>query len=286
MLAKNFPTLRRRLLRWYDHHRRDLPWRQSHDPYAIWISEVMLQQTQVQTVLPYYENFLAAFPTAAVLDRAPLEKVLRAWSGLGYYRRAENLKKAARQIIREHDGVLPQDYLALRKLAGVGDYTAGAILSMAFDQQFPAVDGNVSMPNASSSESSLMTLEGGLVHLPVFTSTALLDVELLAPGMLVFESTTKKIRCYNGNAWQTLSATETTLAISTAPASLVPGLAINQSTKHPSSVLEINASGGKAFQLPKVDPDQIYNPVVGLICFNPLNNKLMLFDGLRWNVIL
>ncbi|HEX9453122.1 MAG TPA: A/G-specific adenine glycosylase [Candidatus Binatia bacterium] len=143
MLAKNLPTLRRKLLRWYDHHRRDLPWRRSRDPYAIWISEVMLQQTQVQTVLPYYEKFLAAFPTAAALDCAPLEKVLRAWSGLGYYRRAENLKKAARQIMREHDGALPRDYLTLRKLAGVGDYTAGAILSIAFDQQFPAVDGNV-----------------------------------------------------------------------------------------------------------------------------------------------
>jgi A/G-specific adenine glycosylase len=143
MLAKNLPTLRRKLLRWYDHHRRDLPWRRSRDPYAIWISEVMLQQTQVQTVLPYYEKFLAAFPTAVALDRAPLEKVLRAWSGLGYYRRAENLKKAARQIMREHGGALPRDYLTLRKLAGVGDYTAGAILSIAFDQQFAAVDGNV-----------------------------------------------------------------------------------------------------------------------------------------------
>ena len=142
------------------------------------------------------------------------------------------------------------------------------------------------IPNSVTNESSLLTLEGGLVQLPSFTSIALLDVELLAPGMLVFESTTGKIRCYNGNAWQTLSATETNLPISIAPATLVPGIAINQSTKHPSSVLEINPSGGKAFQLPKVDPDQIYNPVIGLICFNPLNNKLMLFDGLRWNVLL
>jgi A/G-specific adenine glycosylase len=167
MLAKNFPTLRRKLLRWYDRHRRDLPWRRSRDPYAIWISEVMLQQTQVQTVLPYYEKFLAAFPTAAALDRAPLEKVLRAWSGLGYYRRAENLKKAARQIMREHDGALPRDYLSLRKLAGVGDYTAGAVLSIAFDQQFPAVDGNVrrvlSRLGSINSEKRLKELAANLV---------------------------------------------------------------------------------------------------------------------------
>jgi len=151
----------------------------------------------------------------------------------------------------------------------------------------PPVDYNsISIPNASSNESSLIILEGGLVHLPVFTLAALLDVELLAPGMMVFESATGKIRCYNGNVWQALSATETNLAISVAPATLVTGVAINQSTKNPSSVLEINAAGGKAFQLPKVDPDQIYNPVTGLICFNPLNNKLMLYDGIRWNVIL
>ena len=141
--AKNSSRIRRKLLRWYDRNKRDLPWRRSRDPYEIWISETMLQQTQVKTVLPYYEKFLRAFPTVGALDRAPIEKVLRLWSGLGYYRRAENLKKAARQLTRDHGGKLPQEYAALRELAGIGEYTAGAILSIAFQQRYPAVDGNV-----------------------------------------------------------------------------------------------------------------------------------------------
>ena len=119
-----------------------LPWRQTSDPYAIWISETMLQQTQVKTVLPYYERFLDTFPTVEALARAPLARVLRLWSGLGYYRRAENLRAAARQIVRDHHGKLPQDYAQLRALAGIGDYTAGAILSIAFQQPYPAIDGN------------------------------------------------------------------------------------------------------------------------------------------------
>ena len=110
------------------------PWRQTSDPYAIWISETMLQQTQVRTVLPYYERFLDTFPTVEALARAPLARVLRLWSGLGYYRRAENLSAAARQIVRAHHGELPQDYAQLRALAGIGDYTAGAILSIAFQR--------------------------------------------------------------------------------------------------------------------------------------------------------
>ncbi|HLN87985.1 MAG TPA: A/G-specific adenine glycosylase, partial [Candidatus Limnocylindrales bacterium] len=143
MAANNLSPIRRKLLNWYDKHRRDLPWRRTDDPYAIWISEIMLQQTQVATVLPYYEKFLRAFPTIEALDRAPLERVLRAWSGLGYYRRAENIKKAARQIRRVHDGTLPRDFRALRQLPGIGEYTAGALMSIAFHQRYPAVDGNV-----------------------------------------------------------------------------------------------------------------------------------------------
>ena len=136
-------AIRRKLLRWYDRNKRDLPWRRTRDPYAIWIAETMLQQTQVKTVIPYYENFLAVFPTVGRLARAPRQKVLRHWSGLGYYRRAENLRKAAAQIVRRHGGELPREPDQLRALAGVGDYTAGALLSIAFDQPYPAVDGNV-----------------------------------------------------------------------------------------------------------------------------------------------
>ena len=142
MPQNNLSSIRRNLLRWYGRTHRDLPWRRTRDPYAIWIAETMLQQTQVTTVVPYYERFLNAFPTIEALDRAPLRKVLALWSGLGYYRRAENLKKSARQLTRNHDGRVPQAYDALRALPGVGDYTAGALLSIAFGKSYPAIDGN------------------------------------------------------------------------------------------------------------------------------------------------
>ena len=143
MTEANLPLVRRRLLNWYRKNQRDLPWRRSRDPYAIWISETMLQQTQVKTVLPYYARFLSAFPSVHALARAPLQRVLRLWSGLGYYRRAENLHKAARQIMRRHGGIMPREAPQLLALPGVGDYTAGALLSIAFGEQHPAVDGNV-----------------------------------------------------------------------------------------------------------------------------------------------
>jgi A/G-specific adenine glycosylase len=142
MALKNLSVIRRKLLRWYDKHRRDLPWRRTSDPYAIWIAETMLQQTQVATVAPYYERFLRALPTVRALDRAPLNRVLALWSGLGYYRRAENLKKSAREIVRKYGGHLPDNYDALLALPGVGDYTAGAVVSIAFQKAYPAIDGN------------------------------------------------------------------------------------------------------------------------------------------------
>jgi A/G-specific adenine glycosylase len=143
MPAADLAHMRRRLLRWYQRHRRDLPWRRTTDPYAIWISETMLQQTQVATVIPYYHRFMRALPTVAALRRAPLAKVLALWSGLGYYRRAENLKKSARILAERHRGQLPSDYQALRALPGIGEYTAGALLSIAFAKPYPAIDGNV-----------------------------------------------------------------------------------------------------------------------------------------------
>jgi A/G-specific adenine glycosylase len=135
--------LRDRLTDWYDHQRRDLPWRDEPDPYRIWISEVMLQQTQVTTVVPYYERFLGRFPTLADLAAAGLDDVLKAWEGLGYYARARNLHAAARQVMADHQGRLPESYSALRRLPGFGDYTAGAVASIAFGERVPAVDGNV-----------------------------------------------------------------------------------------------------------------------------------------------
>ena len=142
MTLNNLPPIRRKLLHWYDKHRRDLPWRRTADPYAIWIAETMLQQTQVATVAPYYERFLHALPTALALHQAPLGKVLALWSGLGYYRRAENLKRSAREIVRKYGGQLPDDYSALLALPGIGHYTAGALMSIAFQKRCPAIDGN------------------------------------------------------------------------------------------------------------------------------------------------
>jgi A/G-specific adenine glycosylase len=134
-------TVRRLLLKWYGDHKRDLPWRHTQDPYRIWISEVMLQQTRVAAVIPYYERFLALFPDAAALASAPEQKLLAAWAGLGYYSRARNLRKAARAIVELSH--FPDDYAALRELPGVGDYTAAALASIAFGRPHAALDGNV-----------------------------------------------------------------------------------------------------------------------------------------------
>ncbi len=135
--------MRAALLRWYDRNKRDLPWRRTRDPYAIWVSETMLQQTQVATVLPYYRRFMEAFPSVQALDHASLDAVRSVWSGLGYYRRAKNLKQAARVLVNRHGGLLPADYQVLLSLPGIGRYTAGAIMSIAFDRRYAAPDGNV-----------------------------------------------------------------------------------------------------------------------------------------------
>ncbi len=134
--------LTRRLLDWYDASKRELPWRATADAYRVWVSEIMLQQTQVATVLPYYERFLAAFPTVSRLAEAPLDEVLRLWSGLGYYRRARSLHAAARVVVERHGGSFPSALEAALALPGVGRYTAGAVLSIAYGLRLPAVDAN------------------------------------------------------------------------------------------------------------------------------------------------
>jgi len=134
--------LQGRLLRWFALYQRVLPWRQDRDPYRIWISEVMLQQTQVATVIPYFERFLAAFPTVAELAAADEQAVLRLWEGLGYYRRAKNLHRAARHIVAEHAGRFPDDPAAWQALPGIGRYMTGAILSQAFERRLPIVEAN------------------------------------------------------------------------------------------------------------------------------------------------
>jgi A/G-specific adenine glycosylase len=137
---KKAPAL---LLNWFGKNARDLPWRRTTDPYAIWVAEIMLQQTQSETVKPYYHRFLTRFPTVRRLARARLDTVLKLWEGLGYYSRARNLHRAAKNIVREFDGRLPQTKWELIKLPGVGLYTAGAIASIAFGRDEPLVDGNV-----------------------------------------------------------------------------------------------------------------------------------------------
>jgi len=135
--------LQDKLLAWYARARRDLPWRRTRDPYAIWVSEVMLQQTRTETVLPYYERFLSTYPSVHALAEAPLEDVLRLWSGLGYYRRARMLHAAARDVEVSRGGTLPRTAAELLGIEGIGRYTAGAVASIAWGEAVPVVDGNV-----------------------------------------------------------------------------------------------------------------------------------------------
>ncbi len=142
-MTRDVRALRAALLRYYDEHARDLPWRRTRDPYSIWVSEIMLQQTRVETVVAYYERFLARFPTAEALARASEDEVLASWSGLGYYRRARLLHAGVRDVVARYGGIVPKEAAARLALPGVGRYTAGAIGSIAFDLPEPLVDGNV-----------------------------------------------------------------------------------------------------------------------------------------------
>lgn len=136
-------SFRQKLLAWYDENKRDLPWRRSKNPYHIWVSEIMLQQTRVDTVIPYYERFLDWFPTVESLANAAEERLLKAWEGLGYYSRVRNMQTAAQQIMSEFEGKFPSTYEGISSLKGIGPYTAGAISSIAFNLPQPAVDGNI-----------------------------------------------------------------------------------------------------------------------------------------------
>lgn len=136
-------TFTKHLLNWYRTNKRSFPWRDHPDPYAVWVSEIMAQQTRLETVIPYYQRWMQRFPTIAVLARAEQQEVLNEWEGLGYYSRARNLHKAAQVVIAEHGGKLPDTAGALRTLPGIGRYTAGAIASLSFGRDEPVVDGNV-----------------------------------------------------------------------------------------------------------------------------------------------
>ena len=162
---------RRALLRWFRANARALPWRGTGDPYAVWVSEIMLQQTQIATVTPFYLRFLEAFPTVLRLAQAPLERVLELWSGLGYYRRARHLHQAAKALEQTFGRKLPQDYDGLRALPGIGDYTAKALLSIAFNQPYAVLDGNVARVVAR-----LCSLRGN-IHQPQFRRTVGMELD-------------------------------------------------------------------------------------------------------------
>ncbi|MFP2904527.1 A/G-specific adenine glycosylase [Pyxidicoccus sp. 3LFB2] len=172
---EHLAAVRAPLLGWYDRNKRDLPWRRTRDPYAIWLSEVMLQQTQVSTVIPYWERLLARFPTALALAAAPLDDVLSGWKGLGYYSRARNLHRAAQEVVSRFGGQLPSTAAELLTLPGFGRYTAGAVASIAFGEQAPLVDGNVArvlsrlfevegLPGDREREATLWALASALVQ--------------------------------------------------------------------------------------------------------------------------
>lgn len=135
--------IREPIIKWYQQNKRDLPWRKEKNPYYIWISEIMLQQTRIEAVMGYYERFLESLPTIQDLAEVDEEKLLKLWEGLGYYNRARNLKKTAQIIQEKYDGEMPKHYEELLELPGIGEYTAGAIASIAYDEKVPAVDGNV-----------------------------------------------------------------------------------------------------------------------------------------------
>lgn len=139
----NISAFQEDLLRWYEENKRDLPWRENNDAYRVWVSEIMLQQTKVDTVIPYFNRFMEKYPTVYELAEADQQDVLKQWEGLGYYSRARNLQTAVREIVEAYDGKIPDDPKQLSDLKGVGPYTKGAILSIAYNQPIPAVDGNV-----------------------------------------------------------------------------------------------------------------------------------------------
>ncbi len=139
----NVAQFQNNLIAWYQAEKRDLPWRQNKDAYRIWVSEVMLQQTRVDTVIPYFNRFIEQYPTMADFAAADEEKILKMWEGLGYYSRVRNLHHATRDVVTKYGGIVPADLATMKRLKGVGDYTAGAVLSIAYDLPVPAVDGNV-----------------------------------------------------------------------------------------------------------------------------------------------
>ena len=170
-----FEKLPGALLPWYEENKRNLPWRQGRDPYHIWLSEIMLQQTRVEAVKSYYARFLQALPTIESLANAPDEQLHKLWEGLGYYSRVRNLKKAAQVIMQDHNSTFPGEYAAVLGLPGIGEYTAGAICSIAYGQKTAAVDGNVLRVV------SRLTDDATPIDLPAYKKQVRLDLEAIYP---------------------------------------------------------------------------------------------------------
>jgi A/G-specific adenine glycosylase len=192
------------LLAWFATHARDLPWRGTRDPYAVWISEIMLQQTQVKTVIPYWERWMRALPTIASLAAANPDRVLKLWEGLGYYTRARNLQRAANDVVREHNGVFPRRFEDVLALPGIGRYTAGAICSIAFHEPRPILDGNVIRvltrvfgiaedPRQRATNEKLWSLAGQLVEAAGPRHCSALNQSLMELGALI--CTPREPRC-------------------------------------------------------------------------------------------
>lgn len=181
------------LINWFEKEMRDLPWRLNKDPYRVWVSEIMLQQTRVDTVIPYYQRFMEQFPTVEALAYAPEEKVLKAWEGLGYYSRARNLQSAVREVHEQYGGIVPDDPKKIAALKGVGPYTAGAILSIAYGIPQPAVDGNVmrvlsrvlSIWDDIAKPSSRKIFEEAVLHLISKENPSYFNQALMELGALV-----------------------------------------------------------------------------------------------------
>ena len=196
IVTSDLHDLALRLLNWMEHARRDLPWRRNRTPYAVWISEVMLQQTQVATVVPYFERWLNRFPDVRALATAPLDDVLKLWEGLGYYARARNLQRAAQEMVERHGGRVPSERAALIALPGIGRYSAGAILSIAFDRPEPILDGNVRRvlcrlddlaedPREPEAEGRLWQLSGEMVRAATEGRAGEFNEALIELGALV-----------------------------------------------------------------------------------------------------
>ncbi|MCA9126440.1 MAG: A/G-specific adenine glycosylase [Planctomycetales bacterium] len=194
MTSSDLPKLRRQLKKWFANHRRDLPWRSTHDPYSIWVSEVMLQQTQVATVLEYYKRFLNRFPDVASLAAADEQSVLALWAGLGYYRRARQMHQAAKQVVADHAGRFPETLDEIKALPGIGRYTAGAIASFAYDCPAPILEANTIRlfsrliglrEDPTTSKSQALLWEAAESFLPPRSGAGTINQALMELGSLI-----------------------------------------------------------------------------------------------------